>query len=223
MCLAWARSSIGKKILMSVSGLMLIGFIIMHLLGNLLIFRGPDALNAYAEKLRHYGALLWVARGTLMAAIIVHSITSIQLARENRRARPQTYAQYQPQTTTLAARTMLVSGVLILAYLVYHLLHFTFKVTNPGVSHGIDALGRHDIYTMVVSSFRDPRIVAVYVIGVGTVCAHLSHGIGSVPQTLGLSNERTIPVMAWAGRIASAIIFLGYISIPLSVLVGVVK
>jgi len=223
MCLSWVRSSIGKKVLMAASGAALSGFVVAHLLGNLLIFRGPDALNAYAKKLADHPSLLWTARSVLIAAVITHIITSLQLARENRRARPQPYHAYRPETTTLAARMMLVTGLLLLAYLTYHLLHFTFKLTNPSISHGVDALGRHDVYAMVVGSFQNPLIVLAYVLGVGTVCAHLSHGLGSMFQTLGLTNERTVAVFALAGRIAAALIFLGYVSIPAAVLSGIIR
>jgi succinate dehydrogenase / fumarate reductase cytochrome b subunit len=208
---------------MSVSGAMLVGFVIMHLLGNLLIFGGRDALNAYAKKLADYGLLLWAARGALLAAIIVHVITSIQLSLENKRARPQAYHRQKSQTTTWAARTMMLTGALLLAYLIYHLLHFTFGVTDPVAFDAEDPLGRHDVYGMVVRGFQNLWVSIGYVAGVGMVCFHLSHGIGSMPQTLGLNNERTIPVFAWTGRILSLVLFLGYCSIPIAVLAGAVK
>lgn len=208
---------------MAVSGLMLVGFIISHLLGNLLIFRGPDALNAYGAKLRHLGWWLWAARVFLLVAVVVHIATSVQLAIENRRARPQGYQRQGYAETTLAARTMLVSGGLVLAYLVYHLLHFTFRVTNPDLSHGVDALGRHDIYAMVVYSFQQLPISLAYVAGMACVCLHLSHGVSSAFQTLGLTTERTIPVLTWISRLFALAVFLGYSSIPIAVLLGVVK
>ena len=203
---------------MALSGLALLGFVIAHLAGNLCIFLGPDALNAYARKLEHFGPWLWAARAGLLAALVVHVVTSAQLAIENRRARPQAYAAYRSVETTLAARTMMITGILLLAYLVYHLLHFTFRVTNPGISHGIDALGRRDVYTMVVRSFQDLRISVAYVLGVAAVCFHLSHGIGSVCQTLGLNNERTLAAVSAGGRALAIALFLGYSSIPLAVL-----
>ena len=216
-------SSIGKKALMAASGLALFGFVVMHLAGNLLLYRGPDALNAYAAKLEHLGPWLWAARAGLLAALVVHLVTSAQLTLENRRARPQAYAAYHPVKTTLAARTMMATGILLLVYLVYHLLHFTFRVTNPEISHGLDALGRRDVYTMVIRSFRQLPISLAYVLGVGAVCFHLSHGIASAPQTLGLNNERTLAAVSLAGRAAAVTIFLGYSSIPLAILTGFVR
>lgn len=223
MCVSWLRSSIGKKALMAVSGLVLVGFIISHLLGNLLIFGGPDALNAYGAKLRHLGWLLWVTRGFLIVMVVVHITTSVQLAIENRRARPQGYRVQRYAETSPAARSMLISGLLVLAYLVYHLLHFTFRVTNPALSHGVDALGRHDIYTMAVRSFQHIPIALAYIAGMAFVCLHLSHGVASAFQTLGLTSERTIPVLSWISRLFALAVFLGYCAIPVAVLLGVVR
>ena len=220
MCIAWLKSSIGKKALMAVSGLMLVGFLISHLLGNLLIFRGPDALNAYAAKLRHYGALLWVARGVLLAAVVVHIITSMKLAVENRRARPQAYQVYGVKETNLARRTMVASGLLVLAYIVYHLLQFTFGVTNPAISHAVDSLGRHDVYAMVVGSFRQIPIVLTYVLGLALVSLHLSHGVASAFQTLGLTNDRTLPLLVVCSRLFALALFIGYSSIPAAIWLG---
>src|SRR3990167_9323817 len=118
---------------------------------------------------------------------------------------------------------MLVSGLLVLAYLVYHLLHFTFRVTNPDLSQGVDALGRHDIYTMVVRSFQHTPIALAYIAGRAFVCLHLSHGVASAFQTLGLTTERTIPVLSWFSRLFALAVFLGYCAIPVAVLSGVVR
>ena len=208
---------------MALSGLVLVGFIISHLLGNLLIFRGPEALNAYAQKLRHYGALLWAARAFLLVAVLVHIKTSMELAIENRRARPQGYRMQRHAETTPAARLMVLSGLLVLTYLVYHLLHFTFRVTNPGISHGVDALGRHDVYSMVVHSFQRAPIALAYIAGMAFVCLHLSHGVGSAFQTLGLSNERTLPLYQWSSRFFALAVFLGYCAIPVTVFLGFVR
>lgn len=216
-------SSIGKKVLMAASGLVLVGFVIAHLAGNLLIFAGPDALNGYAKKAEGLGPWLWAARGGLLVAVAVHIWTSVQLSLENRRARPQRYRVYRASETTPAARTMMATGLLLLAYLIYHLLHFTFRVTNPGISHGVDPLGRRDVYVMVVRSFQQVPISLAYVLGVGAVCVHLSHGIASAVQTLGLSTERTLAAVFWAGRALAAAVFLGYTAIPAAVLAGFLR
>ena len=217
------RSSVGRKTVMALSGLILFGFVVAHLLGNLLIFVGPEALNAYAVKLRTLGPMLWIVRLVLLASVLLHIETSVRLTIENRKARPQPYAVYRSGETTFAARTMMVSGVLLLAYLIYHLLHFTFRLVHPECSNTTDALGHHDVYQMAVLSFQQWPIVLAYLVGVWAVCVHLSHGIGSSPQTLGLNNEHTLSLFRWLGRLMAGAIFVGYASIPLSVLLGVVR
>jgi succinate dehydrogenase / fumarate reductase, cytochrome b subunit len=221
--LAWVRSSIGKKALMALSGLALALFVLVHLAGNLLVFVGPDAMNAYALKLRHFGAWLWVARAGLILAALAHIWTSVALAIENRQARPRDYKRYRARTTSLAARFMLSTGVAFTAFLIYHLLHFTFRLTHPDISHGVDSLGRHDVYGMVVRSFQDPRVAFAYVVGVAALCVHLSHGIGSTFQTLGVNDERSLAVVSLTGRLASVAVFLGYSAIPLAAYLGYLR
>ena len=222
MTSVWPRSSIGKKALMAISGLVLLGFVIAHLLGNLLIYAGPEAINAYAQKLRQLGLLLWGARLVLLTAVIVHLVASIQVALENRAARPQPYRVTQTTQTTLGARTMMVSGILLVAFIVYHLLHFTFGTAHPEFSQGIDAFGRHDVYAMTVMSFNNPYISFAYVVGVAILCFHLGHGIESTCQSLGLNNARTIGTMTYVGQLLALALFIGYVSIPLSILLGFV-
>ena len=214
-------SSLGKKLIMAVTGLLLLGFVCMHLAGNLLIFLGPDALNAYAEKLEHLEDLLWVARLGLLAATAAHIWSSIVLTIENRRARPSAYKRFRPEETTLAARMMAVSGLLVLAFIIYHLLHFTFRVTHPEISNLLDGHGRRDVYTMVVRSFQDPRIALAYIVAMGLLCLHLSHGIRSAVQTLGVNPEQLHPQADRISQAAAILIMAGYMSIPLAVLTGV--
>ncbi|MBI3320703.1 MAG: succinate dehydrogenase cytochrome b subunit [Candidatus Omnitrophica bacterium] len=215
--------SIGKKAIAAVTGLALFGFVIAHLAGNLLIFFGPDALNAYAKKLRDLGPWLWAARVALLVAAISHVWVTILLAIENRRARTVRYAVYRPIRTTLGARIMVASGLLLLAFLISHLLHFTFGVTHPAIAHLQDPLGRHDVYRMVVYGFRDLKVALAYIIAMAFLCVHLGHGIASSFQSLGVTNERLLPPLAWAGRLAALAIFLGYVSIPLAVLIGKIQ
>jgi succinate dehydrogenase / fumarate reductase cytochrome b subunit len=214
------RSSIGKKVVMAVTGLLLFGFVIAHLAGNLLIYRGPDVLNAYADKLRHMGLLLWTARAGLLATVAVHFWLGIMLTRENRLARPIRYAVSRSAETTPAARMMMISGLLLTAFIIYHLLHFTVRITHPDLSHRVDALGRHDVYAMVVLSFQDPRLVVCYVVAMGLLCAHLHHGVASWLQSLGLTSERLLPVIERAGRLTAWLVFLGYSSIPVAIVLG---
>ena len=208
---------------MALTGLLLLGFVIGHLGGNLLIFLGPDALNDYAKHLRDLGPGLWAARTVLSAALIAHILTAICLTLENRKARPVGYVHRPDMETTYAARTMMASGFLVLAYIVYHLLHFTFRTTNPAISHLTDKMGRHDVYSMVVLSFQNAPISIVYVLAMFLLCLHLKHGIASIFQTLGLNNEHCIPVAKRIGFILATLIFLGYIVIPLAVLFGGIR
>lgn len=223
MPLTQLNSSVGKKIIMAVTGLMLVGFVAGHLLGNLMIFAGPNALNGYAKKLLDLGGLLWVARIGLIAAVVLHIVSAIKLNGENRAARPQAYAVKKNSTTTFAARTMMLSGLVVLGFIIYHLMHFTFRVTNPDISHGLDPKGRHDTYTMVVLSFQQVSISAVYIIAQILLAFHLSHGIQSMFQTLGWNNAVLLPRLRLAARVIAFAIFAGYVSIPVAVLTGFIK
>jgi succinate dehydrogenase / fumarate reductase cytochrome b subunit len=208
---------------MALSGLLLFGFVIAHLLGNLLVFAGPEALNGYARKLRQLGPGLWVVRAGLLAALIAHVWSAIALARENRAARPVGYRMLRSRETTFAARTMAWSGALILLYLIYHLLHFTFRMAHPELVQMTDLHGHPDVYAMVVMSFQRPLISLVYVLGMAGLWGHLHHGIASAFQSLGLNTERTIPRWEQIGWVVSMAIFLGYVAIPLAVLTGILQ
>ncbi len=209
---------------MAVTGLVLLGFVVAHLAGNLLIFGGPELLNSYAQHLRDLGPLLWAARLVLLTAVVLHILTAVQLTLENKKARgPVDYQRGAVIQTTYAARTMALSGFIVLAYIIYHLLHFTFGVTHPEISHGVDALGRHDVYTMVVLSFRQPLITFGYVFSMALLCLHLSHGFKSLFQSLGLNDERFEPRLRTLSRVLAAAIFIGYSAIPAAIYFGLVK
>ena len=208
---------------MAASGLALVGFVIMHLVGNLQIFLGPEAINRYAEFLKSTPELLWPARIGLLVMVIIHIVTSTQLTLEARAARPEPYVGKKYIKASLASRTMFISGLLIFSFIVYHLLHFTFLKVHPQFGQMMDAKGRHDVYFMMVRSFQEPAISIAYIVAVFCLCFHLSHGLSSMFQTLGLNSERSRPVLScWGARFAW-LIFLGYASIPLSCLMGWVK
>lgn len=208
---------------MAVTGIILIGFVTGHLIGNLLIFLGPDWINNYSAHLVGLGPLLWLIRVFLLAMVGLHIISAIQLTIENRKARPKNYQFRKTIQTTYAARTMAFSGLIVLAFIIYHLLQFTFRVTDPAVAHLTDALGRHDVYSMVVRSFQNIYVSAAYIVALALLCFHLNHGIGSLFQSLGLNNERTLKGLSWGGKIYSFLLFIGYASIPATVLLGLVK
>lgn len=216
-------SSVGKKIIMAVTGLILVLFVIVHLLGNTSIFAGPDGINAYAVALRELGPVVWIFRLAMLAFFLIHIWLGVKLTIENNQARSVSYAQKKNIRTSYAAQTMIYTGVILLVFVVYHLLHFTFQVTNPELSHFTDAAGRHDVYAMVVLSFQKFFITLVYVLAMVFLLLHLSHGIGSMFQSSGINSRNSIPVMQSIGKWVAVVLFVGYITIPIAILVGIVK
>jgi len=216
------RSSLGKKYIMAITGFLLFLFVIVHMLGNLQVYLGQEPMNAYAALLKSKPALLWTARAGLFILAVLHIVSALQLAAENRSARPRTYAEGKP-IATLASRTILVSGLIIFAFIVYHLMHFTFGITNPEFLELHDSLGRHDVYTMVIEGFRSPWVSAFYLISMGLLTLHLSHGVSSLFQSLGIRRKSTVAGFNRFARFAALLIFIGNCSIPIAILAGVVK
>jgi len=217
------KTSVGKKLVVAVTGLMMIGFILGHLAGNLQIFMGQNQINSYAVKLQHLGPLLWVVRIILLGTVTAHGLASLLLAKENRAARPVSYVRENTVQATLASRTMVASGLLLAAFIIYHLLHFTLRITHPSFAHLTDSLGRHDTYSMMVLGFQNKWVSAFYVAAMGALCFHLSHGASSWAQTLGLTNEKCLACLKAASQVFALIVFAGYVAIPVSVLFNVIK
>ena len=218
---AFHRSSVGRKLIVAVSGAILILFVIGHLLGNLLIFLGPDWINGYGEHLRALGPLLWIIRGFLFLTVVVHVYYTIRLAIENRRARPERYRRKEIVKATLASRTMVMSGLILLAFIVFHLLHFTVRTTDPRFATlPKDPLGNYDVYSMMVLGFTSPLVSGFYVLAMFLLALHLSHGSSSFFQSLGLNNQQLTSRLAVAGRVFAWLLFFGYSSIPIAVLLG---
>ena len=157
-------SSIGKKIWMAITGLAFIGFVTGHLIGNLQIFLGQDKLNAYAVFLHDLGKVLWIVRGTMALFLIIHAWTGIRLYLQNKAARPISYRKQESVETGLTSRTMIWTGIGILLYVVYHLLHFTFITTNPEYASLTDSVGRFDVYSMVILGYQNYLISGVYLV-----------------------------------------------------------
>jgi succinate dehydrogenase / fumarate reductase cytochrome b subunit len=224
---------------MALTGLGLVGFVIAHMLGNLQVFMGREKLNHYAQSLQDLGAVLWAMRIGLLTLFVVHVATAFKLAQANKAARPVAYVSAKPQVTSYAARTMLMSGLIILAFVAYHLAHFTFGWTNPehfklhetiAPIFDVPSMGgsraevvRHDVYGMVVAGFQIPLVAGLYVVAQALLCLHISHGASSAFQTLGVTH----PAFAWLktcfGKALAVVIFVGNCSIPLAVLAGWVK
>ena len=221
------QSSIGKKITVAVTGLLLIGFLVVHMLGNLLVYAGPETLNAYAKKLHDLGPLLWVARIGLLALAGAHIVATIQLTVANRTARARQYAVDTSRKATRASRSMALSGLTILAFIVYHILHFTVGVAND---YGNTASKRYwlgdgskNVYNMVVDGFNWFPASAFYIVAMGLLFMHLSHGFASVFQTLGVTTPKSRDLIERSGKLLAFVLFLGNASMPLAVLAGLVK
>jgi succinate dehydrogenase / fumarate reductase, cytochrome b subunit len=210
-------SANGKKAVMAVTGAMMFGFVLLHMAGNLQIFEGPDQFNKYAQLLRTLPEALWAARLVLLAAVAAHTVAAVQLALRNRRARPVSYSKKEAIASTYASRTMYWSGPIVLAFIIYHLLHFTFGIT--GVPEFIEG----DVYHNVVNGFQNPIIAAWYVLAMLLLCLHLQHGISSMFQTLGISHPRYTPWLEKAAALLAVVIFVGFVSVPLSVVLGYVR
>ncbi|HSO73663.1 MAG TPA: succinate dehydrogenase cytochrome b subunit [Blastocatellia bacterium] len=216
------RSSLGKKYIMAITGFLLFLFVIVHMLGNLQVYLGPEPMNAYGALLKSQPGLLWAARAGLLLIAILHITSAVQLAAENRHARPERYDEGKP-IATFASRTILVSGLIVFAFIIYHLMHFTFGVTNPDFMQLEDLNSQHDVYRMVVLGFSSWWVSAFYLISMGLLCLHLSHGLSSMFQSLGIRSEANIRAVTVFARVSALIVFIGNCSIPISILAGVVK
>ncbi len=215
-------STVGTKFVAAITGLLLLLFVIVHLLGNLQVFLGPDALNSYAEKLQHLGALLWVLRGGLLVAFVLHVWAVLRLQLRNWGARPVAYVEKHPLKSTLASRTMIWTGLVVFAFIVYHLLHFTLGVTDPSAYALHDPLGRHDVYGMVVRGFQQPAVAATYAIAMILLFFHLKHGISSVFQSMGWNAPKYQGFTRALGRGLAAVIVVGNVAMPVLILLHVV-
>jgi succinate dehydrogenase / fumarate reductase, cytochrome b subunit len=215
---AWLASSIGKKTVVAATGIFLVLFVIGHLLGNLTIFFGPNAINSYAEHLLDLGPLLWLARVFLLACVVLHIYFTMRLWSENHAARPVKYIAANPVSTTIFARTMRLSGLIVLAFVLFHLAHFTLGLVYPQYAHLKDSLGRKDVFAMVVHGFEIAPVSIFYVVGLFFLTFHLSHGIGSLFQTLGLSNGPLRKSWETGSKTLAWLLFIGYSAIPVSIL-----
>ena len=210
---------------MAASGAALVGFVIAHLVGNLQIFLGREAINRYGHFLQSNPELIWPARLGLLLMVALHIWSAIKLSLENRAARPLSYAEYRPVGSTYASRTMLMSGLIILAFVIYHILHFTAEVryinlTGENFVEFTDPQHRHDIFRMMVVGFSNIWVSLFYIIGMALLCLHLTHGMSSMFQSLGWKNQAYGPVLDKLARFGALLLFVGYSSIPVAILLG---
>ena len=220
----FCHSSVGRKMIVAVTGVILILFVIGHLLGNLQIFLGPEWINAYSQHLRDLGPLLWLIRILLLITVVLHIYFTILLAIENRRARPEKYRDRSYVKANWASRHMVVSGLVVLAFIIFHLLHFTARKFNPQFPLlKLDPLNRYDVYSMMVYGFQNIYVSSFYILGLFLLTLHLTHGSSSFFQSLGLNNQRLTPRLAIGGRIFAWLLFIGYTLIPIAVLLGFIQ
>lgn len=217
------QTSIGKKVAIAVTGLLLIGFVLGHMIGHLQMFAGSDKYNSYAKFLKDLGPALWAIRIGLLAIFLMHVRLAIQVTLENRNARPVRYFKDNTLKASLASRTMIASGMVILAFVVYHLLHFTMHVTHPEYSSMFDSLGRVDAYRMMIESFQSPILLVVYLVAVFLLSFHLSHGLFSVLQTLGLNNPKIDSKVKAVSVLFSTFLFLGYAIVPVAIFLNFIR
>jgi succinate dehydrogenase / fumarate reductase, cytochrome b subunit len=220
------RSTIGKKAIMAVTGLILVGFVIAHMAGNLQMFIGPEKMNRYAAFLQGLGELLWVARIVLLVATVLHVLMAWQLTQIKRKARPVGYEQRTPQVSTLASRSMRWGGVLILVFVVFHILHFTTGTVFPYASRSsadYPAFSHADVYGNVISAFRNPLVSAFYVVAMLFLMLHLFHGAWSSVRTLGLTKPSRHPLHRRISTAIALVVWLGFTAIPVAVLLGAIR
>jgi succinate dehydrogenase / fumarate reductase, cytochrome b subunit len=225
-------SSLGKKYLMAGSGAAMLLFVIGHLAGNLQIFLGSEAINRYGHFLQTNVELLWPVRIALLVIIALHIWSATKLTLENRAARPQAYEQWQPTAATYASRTMMMSGIIVAIFIIYHLLHYTVMVKAVNLTgqdfHSFTEVlknheERHDIYRMMVTGFQQPIVSIFYLVGVGLLCLHLSHGISAMFQSMGWKKRSYGPCLDRAAKWAAVLIFLGYSSIPVAIMLRLIQ
>ncbi len=203
---------------MAFTGVLLFGFVIIHMLGNWQVFAGAEALNDYAQLIQSKAFVLWGFRLGLLAVVALHLWAAITLTIANRAAAPEKYAESKTLGTTWASRSMTLSGCIVLGFIIFHLLHFTVR-TVPGTPEYFqqDLKGRHDVYAMVVHAFQNPWLVGIYVVGVGLLSLHLSHGLQSMFRSLGWSDKRYLPLQMNLARIFAGLIFVGMSGVPLAI------
>jgi succinate dehydrogenase / fumarate reductase, cytochrome b subunit len=218
-------SSLGKKYLMAVTGFFLLAFVVAHLVGNLQVFLGREAINRYGNFLQSNVELLWPARLFMLACVLLHIWSATEVSVENQRARPVGYGVNRPFGSTYASRHMLMSGLIVAAFIIYHLLHYTVEMraingTGQNFATFMDPERRHDVFRMMVTGFNNGWVSGFYLLGVGLLCLHLSHGASSMFQSMGWRNDAYRPLLDRAAQVFAVVIFLGYASIPVAILLG---
>ena len=210
---------------MAVTGLVWVGFVILHVAGNLQAFIGREKLNAYSAMLHGPAEeLLWLVRAVLLVALVLHVVMAAQLTAAARRARPASYHERDSQVSTLSSRTMRWGGVLILAFIVFHILHFTTRNVDPGGwATRTDAAGRYDIYGNIVASFRIWWVTVLYLAAMIVLGLHLWHGAWSAGRSLGVAQPSDNPLRRRVAPALAILLWLGFSVVPIAVLLGIIR
>lgn len=211
------QTTVGKKVVMAVTGLVLVAFVVGHVAGNLLVFAGADELNAYARFLKSNLEVLWGVRLVLLSSVVLHVWSALGLTRASREARPVAYARKEPQASTFAAGTIRIGGVLLLCFVVFHLLHLTTGTIEPA------PFSESDVYRNVVGSFAVPWVTGLYLVAMAALGLHLYHGAWAAFRTLGLRAPSETPMKRSVAAVVAIAVWLGFSSIPLAVLAGLVR
>lgn len=212
------ESTNGQKAIMAVTGLILFLFVVFHMIGNLQVFEGPEQLNFYGTALRRFPEALWAARSVLLLAVGLHIWSSVKLALRKTSARPVAYAERKNTASSYASRTMYWSGPILLAFIIYHILHLTAGYVHPG-----STFTEGDVYRNLVSGFQVWYVSLWYIFAMVLLGFHIRHGAWSMFQSLGLNHPRHTPILRKAAAVFAIVIVAGYISIPVSVMLGLVK
>jgi succinate dehydrogenase / fumarate reductase cytochrome b subunit len=212
------QTTVGKKAVMAITGFILFGFVVAHLLGNLQIYISPEKINNYSAMLKSLPELLWGARIILLVAVLLHIWSSFELWSLQRAARPIAYVKKANLHSTYASRTMKWSGPILLAFIIFHLLHLTFGTVHPG-----GPFEEHNVYNNVVTGFQVWPVSLFYIIAMIMLCYHLYHGLWSMFQSLGLSHPVYTPWLRLFAKVVAILIAVGNISIPVAVLAGFIK
>ena len=211
------RAAIGKKVVMGVTGLIGIGFVLGHMAGNLLVFGGPESINAYAHFLQSTGELLWLLRIVLVVAVILHIIAAVQLTLQNRAARPVGYVKREPQVSTWGSRTMRIGGFVLLVFIVLHILHFTTGDWRPSGS-----FSETDVYSNIVLSFRIWWVTLFYVVAMISLGLHLYHGAWSSVRSLGFYQPSKEPLHRTVALGVAVVLWAGFTIVPVAVFAGLI-
>jgi len=213
LVLFW-RSTVGKKIVMAVTGLIMVGFLIGHMLGNLQVFLGPAKINGYSAFLHSLGELLWLVRAVLFVSLILHIVAAVQLTLLDRAARPVGYAKHEKSAATFASRTIRYGGVIIAVFLVLHLMQFTWGTWRPA------PFAEGDVYANLVQAFRVKWVAAIYLVAMVAIGLHLYHGTWSSVRSLGVAPASPTPLAHRLSMLVAVVVWLGFTLVPVGILLG---